>query len=204
MKSRSVRTLAVLASAGLIVGAFAAGPADAAKKKRKKFSCAPATAAVPAAGHSSNAEEAAQAEVLNVTQAATEEKPLVVEYEHGPAVSDIGVEDTKYFAFQVVSKKPGAGAYVKIEWPGTVSDIDLYMYDAAGTEVAQSGAFNPVAIPGVTDAGGNGGPGFESIPGFPAEPCSPYTIESKGYATPGEAMKLSIWLGEAGDSYVKP
>ena len=195
MKPRSVRTFAVLASAGLIVGAFAAGPADAAKKKKKPFACAPATAAVPAEGNSSNAEEAAEAEVVNVTAAATEEKPLVIEYEHGAALDPV-IEDTLYFAFQVVSKTPGAGLYLKMEWPGAESDMDMYMYDASGAEVASSGAFNPLPVPGVFDAGGNGGQGFESIPGFAATPCSPYTIESKAYATPGESMTLSVWLGE--------
>lgn len=204
MRSRSIRTFAVLASAGLMVGAFAAGPADAAKKKKKPFSCAPATAAVPAPGHSANAEEAASAEVLNVTAAHTEEAPLVIEYEHGTAISDVGMEDTKYFAYQVVSKKPGFGVYIRQEWPGAVSDIDLYMYDGTGAEVAYSGAFNAAPVPVLFDSGGNGGTGFESIPGFPADPCSPYTIESKGYLTPGEPMTLKIWLGEAGDSYSRP
>jgi hypothetical protein len=199
MKSRSIRTFAVLASAGLIVGAFAAGPADAAKKKKKKvpFACAPVTATAPSAGHSANASEAEAAEVVNVTSAATEDAPIVIEYEHGPALSDAGAEDTKYFAFQVVSKTAGPGLYIKQEWDGVYSDIDMYMSDASGAEVAVSGAYNPAPIPGVTDAGGNGGQGFESIPGFPAAPCSPYTIESKAYATPGEAMTLSVWLGEA-------
>lgn len=209
MKSRSVRTMAVLASTGLILGAFVAAPADAAKKKKKPFSCAPATATPPAKGHSSNAEEAAEAKVVNVTAAATEEAPLVVEYEHGSAAHDplLGrpiKEDTVYHAFQVVSKTPGAGLYLKMEWPGAESDIDMYMTDSSGTEVARSGAFNPVPIPGVFDAGGNGGQGYESIPGFPADPCSPYTIESKAFLTPGEDMTLSVWLGEAGDTYDTP
>jgi hypothetical protein len=198
MNAPSARALALLASAGLVAAAFVAPPAQAAKKK-KPFSCAPGTAAVPAEGHSSNADEAAEAEVVNVTAAATEEKPLVVEYAHGPAL-DPAHEDTLYFAFQVVSKTPGSGLYLKMEWPGVESDIDMYMYDSSGAEVASSGAYNPVPIPGVTDAGGNGGQGFESIPGFPADPCSPYTVESKAYATPGEDMTLSVWLGEPADS----
>lgn len=204
MKSRSVRTLAVLASAGMIVGAFAAAPADAAKKKKKPFNCAPATATAPAKGHSSNAADASKAAVVNVTAAATAEAPLVTEFKHGPALSEAHVEDTQYFAYQVVSKTPGQGLYVKLEWPGKMSDIDLYMYDASGEEVALSGAFNPVAVPGLLDSNGNGGVGFETIPGFPADPCSPYTIESKAYATPGEPMKISVWLGEATDKYTKP
>ena len=202
MKAPSARAFALLAAAGLLAAAFVAPPAHAGKKK--KFACPPATAAAPAEGHSGNAEEASEAQVVNLTAAATEEKPLVIEYEHGPAIADAGMEDTLYFAFQVVSKTPGAGVYIKQEWPGTESDMDLYMYDSAGTEVARSGAFNPAPIPMVFDAGGNGGQGFESIPGFPADPCSPYTIESKAYLTPGESMTLSLWVGEPGDSYDRP
>lgn len=208
MKRPSLRALAVMASIGLLAAAFAAPPAQAGKKK-KPFACPPATAAVPAEGHSSNADEAAEAQVVNVTSAATEEAPLVVEYEHGAALHDPALgtpvqEDTKYFAFQVVSKTPGAGLYLKMEWPGTESDIDMYMYDSGGAEVANSGAFNPVPVPMVFDAGGNGGQGYESIPGFPADPCAPYTIESRAFLTPGEPMTLSVWLGEAGDSYNTP
>ena len=201
---RTIKTLSVLASIGLLVGAFAAVPAEAAKKKKKPFSCAPATATPPSEGHSGNADEAAEAEVVNLTAAATEEKPLVIEYDHGPAISDVGAEDTLYFAFQVVSKTPGAGVYIKQEWEGAEDDMDLYLYDSSGTEVARSGAFNQLPIPGVTDAGGNGGSGFESIPGFPADPCSPYVIESKAYLTDGAPMTLSLWLGEAGESYDTP
>ena len=200
--TRSLRPLTAALTLALVAGAFVAGPAQAGKKK-KKFSCAPATAAAPTEGHSGNAEEAAEAEVVNVTSAHTEEKPLVIEYEHGPALDPVA-EDTLYFAFQVVSKTPGAGVYIRQEWPGSMSDLDLYMYDSGGTEVAYSGAFNPIPVPGVTDSGGNGGPGFESIPGYPADPCSPYTLESKAYATMGEPTTLKIWLGEAGDSYNTP
>ena len=201
--ARALRALTVALCVALVAGAFVAGPAQAGKKK-KKFSCAPATAAAPTEGHSANAEEAAEAEVVNVTAAHTEEAPLVIEYEHGPALSDAMIEDTLYFAFQVVSKTPGFGVYIRQEWPGSMSDMDLYMYDSGGAEVSYSGAYNPAPIPGVTDSGGNGGQGYESIPGFPADPCSPYTLESKAYMTMGEPMTLKIWLGEAGDTYNTP
>lgn len=199
MRARTMKTLSVLASVGLLAGAFAAGPADAAKKKKKKFACPAATATAPTEGHSANSEEAAEAEVLNLTAAATEEEPLVIEYEHGQAIADAGMEDTKYFAFQVVSKTPGAGVYILQEWPGTESDIDLYMYDETGAEVASSGAFNPAPIPMVFDSGGSGGMGYESISGYAADPCSPYVIESRAYLTPGEEMTLSLWLGEVAE-----
>jgi len=214
VKALSIRTLAVLASVGLIVGAVAVGPAGAVKKEKgKAFSCAPATAPVPTEGTSSNAADAAKVPVVNVTSAATEAKPLTFEFAlesaaHDPMFHTRIKESTVYHAFQVVSKKPGTGLYTKLTWPGAESDIDFYMYDSSGTMVATSGAFNPLPLDtGVAhdfSAGGNGGTGFESIPGFPAAPCSPYTFESKAFLTPGETATLSVWLGKAGNSYSKP
>ena len=199
MKSRSVRTLAVLASAGLIVGAFAAGPADAAKKKKKKpkaLSCAPATPGI---------EAAAEAPFVKVTEAATEEKPIVVEFEHPQSLVQEhealpDTQDEKYVNIQVVSKA-SQGLYIKEEFNNR-HDIDLYLYNAAGEEVASSGAFNPAPVnAGVhpaadTTAGGRGGETFESILGFEATPCEAYTAESVAFASPGTPVKMTIWLGE--------
>lgn len=189
MKSRSMRTLSVLASVGLIVGAFAAGPADAAKKKKKKLSCAPATSAI---------EAAAEAPLVRVTSKATEEKPIVVEFEHPESLVQEhealpDTQDEQYVNIQVVSKAT-EGLYIKEEFEDR-HDIDLYLYDGAGEEVASSGAFNAAPV-GPFSAGGNGGENFESIPGFPADPCALYTAESAAYATPGTPVKMSIWVGE--------
>lgn len=193
MKSRSVRTLAVLASAGLILGAFVAGPADAAKKK-KKPACAPYATAV---------EAAAEGPVVQVTEAATADAPVVVEFEHpaslvqeAPQLPD--TQDEKYVNIQVTSKAP-AGLYVKEEF-NSRHDIDLYLFDEAGEEVASSGAFNPAPV-NVADridfsSGGRGGETFESITGFEAAPCQGFTAESIAFATPGTPVKMTIWLGE--------
>ena len=182
--NRSTRAIAVLASAGMLVGAFAAGPAEAGKKKKKK----PATCAAFTPG----LEEAAEAPVTQVTAAATEEKPVVIELEH-PASTPVTAENL-YFNVQV--NNPASGLYILHEF-GSDSDIDLYLYDAGGEEVASSGAFNPAPIPGVTDADGNGGMGFESIPGFAAGQCEGFTIESHPYLTPGTPATLKLWLGAA-------
>ena len=207
MKSRSVRTFAVLASAGLIMGAFAAGPADAAKKKKKPFACAPATPAAPASDHA-GAAEAPTAPVTAITEAATEEKPVVVEYEHGSALYVFGTtqpiqEDNAYFNVQVVSKKPDQGLYILQEWGTDVTDIDLYLYDNAGTQVAYSGAFNAAPentpLSDFSGPNGTGGHGFESISGFPATPCNVHTIESVAYMTQGEPVTLKMWLGPVGE-----
>lgn len=190
MKSRSVRTLAVLASAGLILGAFVAGPADAAKKKKKPAACAPYATAV---------EAAAEAPVVQVSEAATEEAPVVVEFEHPeslvqehPALPD--TQDEKYANIQVTSKAP-AGLYVKIEFEAR-HDIDLYLYNDAAEEVASSGAFNAAPVDPYFNAGGRGGETWESITGFEAAPCQGFTAESIAYASPGTPVKMTIWLGE--------
>lgn len=208
MRSRSIRMLAVLASTGLIVGAFAAAPAGAAKKKKKPFSCAPAAPAAPASDHE-GAAAAPEGEVLRITEAATEENPVVIDYEHGPAMYVFGTsqpvhEDNAYFNLQVISKKPGQGLYILQEWGSSVSDLDLYLYDSSGTQVAYSGAFNAVPESGtpigdLSGPNGTGGTGFESISGYPAVPCAPHTIESVAYMTQGEPVSLKVWLGPVGE-----
>lgn len=207
MRSRSIRTLAVLASAGLIVGAFAAGPADAAKKKKKKkkpAACATFTPPEVASGGTTGA-DAAAAEVVQVTPAHTAEAPLVIEFEHGAAFWDTAThspvqEDTKYFALQLPPGIPETGLYTRIDWASpSPSDIDLYLYDDTGTEVEHSGALNvaPVPAPGLDLSDrGNGGMGYESISGFPSPQCAGYVVESQAFATPGEAMTLTVYLGE--------
>lgn len=204
MNSRSIRTLAVLASTGLIVGAFAAGPADAAKKKKKKPVPACAEfAPPPVTSGGTTGSDAIEAEVSQVTTAHTAEAPLVIEFEHGAALWDAAThapvqEDTKYFGIQLPPGVPQSGLFVRLDWPTpSPSDVDLYLYDDTGTEVANSGAFNFAPVPGVLDAGGNGGMGFESIPGLAVDQCSGYVVESQAFLTAGEPMTLSVWLGEA-------
>lgn len=206
MKSRSIRTLAVLASAGLIVGAFAAGPADAAKKKKKKPVPACAEfAPPPVASGGTTGSQAIEAEVAQLTTAHTEEAPLIIEFEHGPAFWDTAThspvqEDTKYFGIQLPPGIPQSGLYARIDWATpSPSDIDLYLYDDTGTEVEHSGALNVAPVPNpVLDLSdrGNGGMGYESISGLPVDQCNGFVVESQAFLTPGEAMTLTLYLGE--------
>jgi hypothetical protein len=213
---RITRTFAVVAAASLIVGAFAAGPADAKKKKKKKkpvvASCPAFTPGEVASGGSTGA-DAAAAPVVQVTDAHTAEAPLVIEYEHGPAFWETAShtpiqEDTKYFNVQVDSANPAPGLYARIDWAApSPSDIDFYQYDDSGAEVATSGAANAAPVDAVVidlSSGGNGGDGFESIPGYPASDCAGYTFESQAFTTPGEAMTISFWLGEVTDTWTAP
>jgi hypothetical protein len=205
---RITRTIAVAAAASLVLGAFIAGPADAKKKKKPTGPTCPAATPAEPQAHSSNAADAAKVPVVNIPLTATAEAPVTVELKHGPAAHDPAQgtpiqEDTLYYNFQIVAPAE-TGAYVRLEWPSQESDFDLYMYDNTGAEVANSGAYNPAPVPGVLDAGGNGGTGFESIPGYPAAACSVYTVESKAFLTPGDTVTLKVWTGEVTDTWNAP
>lgn len=186
---RTIKTLSVLASVGLLAGAFAAGPADAAKKK-KKLVCDTFTPGV---------EDAAEAEVVKITSKATEEKPVVIEFEHAGSLPVAA--DHQWFNVQLYSSTPSAGLWIKDEFSDR-HDIDLYLYNAAGEEVALSGGFN--TVPEAHDSDGNATSNSEQIPGFPTAQCEGYTIESVGYLTPGTDATLSIWFGEETEDYSTP
>lgn len=200
MTQRSLKTISALASLALVAGIMVGGAADAgAKKKKKKGVTCDAFTPVEPKSNSGETAEALEAEVVKVTNASTEEKPLVVEYEHGPALWETATqtpihEDTVFFNIQAAPKSPTTGVYARIEWSSpSADDIDLYMYDAAGDEVAVSGAFNAAPVGPFESNGGNG---FEFIEGHPANQCDGFTLESRAFATEGEAMSLKLWLGE--------
>jgi hypothetical protein len=198
---KSVKIAGVITSAALVVGALAAGsPVDARVKRCKKFK-----PAVPITDAETR-DDAPKAKVVKVTDKYTQKKPLKINYDHGPAFWFItdpvdaegqrpAVEDTKWFNIQVDSKKKLVGVFVRQEWAATpVSDMDLYMYDKYGSQAASSGDFNQVQ--GTPLNSGTGGQGFEQISGLGAKDCSGYTIESRAFTSPGEAMTLKIWLGK--------
>lgn len=214
-KPRSIRALSVVASVALIVGAFVAGPAEAKKKKKKPpvpVGC-PTFAPIEPNSPSGQTAEVLEQPVVTVTDAHTADAPLVVEYEHGPAMwtvigappdfSQIPVqEDTVFFNIQIDSANPEANLYVFQEWakqPG--SDMDLYVWDGTtGDEATHSGSSNVTPVPVSEGAGihgqGTGAWGLESVSGFPVLDCAGFTVESRAFNTAGEAMTLSVWLGE--------
>ena len=198
-----IRSAAVIASAGLITGALVGGmaPAQAAKKKCKKFKPAKVFAS-----DSQSQADASKAKVKKVTDKFTAKKPLTIEYSHGPAAWLLAdpedpttgqrpvVEDTKWFNFQVDSKKKFVGLYLRQEWASTSpSDMDLYLYDRTGGQAGTSGEFN--ATPGLGLGTGDGGMGYEQISGLGVTDCAGYTAESRAFSTAGEAMTLKVWLG---------
>src|SRR5687767_11775601 len=114
MKIRTVRSFAVLASVAMLVGAFAATPAEAKKKKKKK----PAACATYTPG-----EKGAGKPVTIVTDAATAEAPVEVPLttQAGLGTSseageghDDGLTTHDYTNLQVDSASPSAGLYVQL------------------------------------------------------------------------------------------
>jgi hypothetical protein len=200
MRLTARRSIAVMIATILASTALLALPADAKKKPRKK-GC-PVFTPVEPVSNSEQTAEALEAEVVKVTDAATADTPVVLEYSHGPALWESATqtpihEDTVFFNIQVETKQGAPGLHVLQEWakrPPT--DMDLYMYEG-GEQVALSGSFNLYPMPSAQVPGHRtGGWGLESIPGFATYNCAGFTVESRAFRTPGEAMTLSLWLGE--------
>ena len=187
---RFIRTVAVLASAGMIVGAFAAAPAEA-KKKKKPKGCA---AYVPG-------EAAAEAPITKVTNANTADAPATVEVEVGPGLGigrdpeGEGAHVSHGFANLQVDSTVGSDLLnVRISWTNPLEDFDLYLDTADGTEIASSGGFFAVnPFPGEYS---ETGVGSEAVIGVPVSDCDGYTVDAVGATTPGATLTVEYWLGE--------
>jgi hypothetical protein len=196
MKIRTTRTIAIVASAALLLGAFVAGPAEAKKKKKKK--AAPAACAPYAPG-----EKGAGQPVTVVTDAATAEAPVTATVATSPGLgfsSEAGegnpdeiASSHAYTNVQVDSATPGTGLYVIIEFTPAF-DYDLHLRDAAGTSIEYSAGFGPV--PSGTEHS-HSNVGSESLEGLPVGDCQGFTVDVVGATTPGEDVTVKYYLGEA-------
>ena len=196
MKIRTMRGVAVLASVGLLVGAFAVGPAEARKKKKKKK-------AVVACAPYAPTERGAGAPVATVTDAATADAPVSATVATEPGLgfsSEEGEGNTEgellsshaYTNILVDSASPGAVLNVQLEFPPEV-DYDLHLRDSAGTSIEYSaGFFNQSA--GTDHA--HSDIGIESILGLATSDCSGYTVDVVGVTTTGGDVTVTAWLGE--------
>src|SRR4051794_14294549 len=114
--SRIIKTTAVLALAGLVVGMLAAAPAEAKKKKKKKpAACAPYVPGETGTGQP----------VTVVTDAATAEAPVAVTVATDPglgssspdgASGDTGPTAHAYANVQVDSAAASTGLYIRAEF----------------------------------------------------------------------------------------
>lgn len=187
MKSRRIfKTIAVLAMASLVVGAFAAVPAEA--KRKKKKGCATYQPGSNGDGQP----------ITIVTDAATAEKPAEVEVETGPGLG-VGRDPAgegahvshAYANLQVDSAAPSTFLYVQIAFTA-VWDYDVYLDTADGTELANSAGFGPVTS-GSDYA--HSELGTETILAFPVNDCDGFTVDVVGATTPGEPVAVRYWVG---------
>lgn len=148
-------------------------------------------------------EHGAEAETSIVTDAATEEAPVVVETEAemgGPTSPFVDAFDFRSFVFQNVqvdSKNRDAGLYVKIEFTDG-HDYDLGLFHSDGTEAASSGESQPEPGLGAgsPDGAWEGGSNYEFLKGIRTADCAGYTARVAGYLTTGGPVTISMWLGE--------
>lgn len=198
---RTIKSISVIASSALILGAFIAGPADAKKKKKKPPVPAACAAYTPG-------EQGAEAKTSVVTDAATAEAPVVVELEAGRGLgNDLGAPPgdghvydgttTVLQNIQVDSANPSAGLYAKIEFADR-HDYDLYLDYADGSTAASSGDSNtaPGHGSGSPEGGWEAGTDYESVIGIGTPDCSGYTARIVSFLTTGGTVTLSLWLGE--------
>lgn len=192
---KTIKTFSVIASAAMIVGAFAAGPADA--KKKKKKGCA---TYVPS-------EWSTDVPVTMVTDEHTAEAPLVVEVDTAqglgsssnepPADDPTNPISRVFLNVQVDSGAPQTGLYATLEYSPPVLDYDLYVRDNAGMGLAYSAGFLPgVPVIGGTGNGGHTGLGTENIDGLTTNDCTGYLVDIISAATPGGPVTLKLWLGD--------
>lgn len=200
---KSIRTLAVFASAALVLGAFGAPTAQAKKKKKKPPApvCAPFTPW----------EKAAEAPVTVVTDAATAEAPVEValDTEAGLGFSSADSEDGEFGTLvthawanvQVDSAAPSTGLFVRLEFQDGL-EYDLFLRLADGTSAAYAAGSNHVqedplglGLDG-TGHGGHSEVGAEAIDGFATEDCAGYSVDVASAITPGGGVTLKYWLGE--------
>ncbi len=192
------RTLAVVALAVF----FSAVTTEVATTRPAR-GCPKARPVTPEA-ESPRADEVPELPVRKVTDSATAKKPLVVQYDHGPALwwwyaapmvgSDRGpvIDDNRYFNFQIETRKKLAGLHMRLTWPAPAPDeFDIYLF-SGGSMVAWSEGFNQVP-PGARDP--RAGWGLEYINGVPVVDCEVLTLESMAMWTAGKPMTLEVWLG---------
>ena len=204
MKSpRTIRTLAVIATAGLVVGAFAAGPAEAKKKKKKK----PAACAAFVPG-----EAGAEQPTVVLTDAATEAAPVEQTVTLAGSAADARLVSAipeegplapgrAPFNIQVDTAAADAGLYALIEFPER-RDYDLQLLHTDGSYAARARSFNPVlGTPGETFSepghGGEGTTHSEKLVGIRTADCGGWTLQPENWFGEGGDFTIKLWLGEA-------
>ena len=202
MGTRFTRTIAVLGLSAMVLGAFAAAPADAKKKKKKPAVCKAFTPG----------EAGAEKPTLVVTDAHTEEAPAVqpvtlpADFTEGLGTIVPGGPGSphEYFNIQVDSAAKEAGLYILFEFQER-RDYDLNVYHPDGSYAARSHGFQPVlGIHATIDEeqgnlGGHAGESTtssEKIVGLRTSDCGGWTTDVANYFGEGGDFEVKVWLGE--------
>lgn len=155
-------------------------------------------------------EQGAEAETLKVTDAATEEEPLVYEFSLDSDFSEgLSGETPEHFVnVQTDIKGQSTGLYVLFEFP-TRRDYDLWAYWPSGNEAASAHGFNPLSeVRGTpvfdpsNTAGNHAGETTdhsEALVGVITPRCGGYTLGMYNYFGEGGDFELKIWLGEGAE-----
>lgn len=149
-------------------------------------------------------EEGTEAETAIVTDAATEEKPVELDFD-APAGegNDLGVGQydgtaSLYQNIQVDTQSADTGLYVRYEFQDR-HDYDLYLNYPDGSTAANSGDFNVAPGEGLgsgaPEGGWEAGSNYEQVMGIRTADCAGYTARLVSFLTTGGATKLKIWLG---------
>jgi hypothetical protein len=192
MNGRNFRVVAVVATVGMLVGAIAAAPAEAKKKKCRAYS---------------SAGVGQDAKLTVVTDKATAKKPLEVAlpteagfgFSSPDPESGQGPVSYAYHNVQVDTKKAAAKLFVRVEFL-ELWDYDLYLRPDGGAASHYAAGFNQAPfVPGVTDGTGSGGHseiGAEEIHGAESADCTGYTVDVTSATTPGGDVTVKLWLGK--------
>lgn len=152
-------------------------------------------------------EHGAEAEMITVTDAATEEKPVEIKFDAGvglagPLIGGVPVPPDQrthnYHNLVVDSASAETGLYVRLQFKDR-RDYDLYLEYPSGQEATHSGDFNPgheALSCGSASTGCSSGSNFEQINGVRTKDCQGWTTDSVAYLTEGGEVTLTAWLGE--------
>ena len=189
---RLTRTIAVIGMSALVLGAFAATPADAKKKKKKPAVCSPYQPGEKGTGKPT----------ITVTDTATEQAPAVQKVTLGGSYSEGIIDEATADAFnvQIDSKAKQVGLYVLFEFPPR-RDYDLELWYADGSYAARSHDFNLLYSPNPDTYSNEGHAGessdtYEKIVGVKTPDCGGYTVEAVNWLGEGGEFEIKLWLGE--------
>ena len=198
--SRFMRTVAVVGMSALVLGAFAATPADAKKKKKPKV-CAPYQPG----------EKGTDKPLVTVTDAHTEEAPLVQKVTLDESAADfvpVMEPGSDAFNVQVDSAAKEAGLYILFEFPSR-RDYDLELWYDDGSYAARSHDFNLLYSPAPQTYSNEGHAGessdsYEKIVGVRTPDCAGYTAEAVNWLGEGGEFEIKVWLGEVVNDPLAP